>query len=218
MGYKKTYREQTEELPYDFYMQLLKDLLIEKDGAEDSSFENEWENEDDYDDFEDIIEEELPGIDEFRTINQLPFFKEKVETVYQLCKEDRIKDANRICCGLVEAIGIVFLKKKYSVRVSGSHLVTLAAELQKQKEDRLKEMYISINGNLNYSMDHGGFDIGDVVGLLYDIESLFLIILGRNENWKDMIGKCGAGKNVAATENVEVIINEIRQWVDEVLK
>lgn len=108
MGYKKTYREQTEELPYDFYMQLLKDLLIEKDGAEDSSFENEWENEDDYDDFEDIIEEELPGIDEFRTINQLPFFKEKVETVYQLCKEDRIKDANRICCGLVEAIGIVF--------------------------------------------------------------------------------------------------------------
>ena len=149
----------------------------------------------------------LPEKTELEYINQFPFFKKKVEKVYELLESQNIGEAERICLGLAEAIGLVFLKKKYSVEPSNVFdlIVWTASELIHNNERKLAEQYVSINGNLNTS-DH---DVDDVGSFLYDIDFLLETIIKENAGFGEAFQSDGES-NAA---DVEGIIGEIRKWV-----
>ena len=149
----------------------------------------------------------LPEKSELGYINQFPFFEKKVKKVYELLDEEKMEAAERICLGLAEAIGLVFLKKKYSVEVASASVVLIAYELIKKNEKAIAELYISINGNLNTLGD--SIEVDDVGSFLYDIDFLLEKIIKENADLNEVFQT--EGENHASDE--EGILEEIRKWV-----
>ena len=149
----------------------------------------------------------LPEKTEFENVNQFPFLKKKIEKVYVFLAEQKIREAERICLGLAEAIGVVFLKKKYSVEPSNVFdiIVWLVRELIHHDEKKLAEQYVVINANLNTFDD----SIDEVAAFLYDIDFLLETIIKENVDFIEIFQADG-DSNAA---EVEEIIEEIRKWV-----
>lgn len=120
---------------------------------------------------------------ELKHINTNTSYKNKVNVVLKLLENKKIDDASRAIIALIESVGIIVLKKKHAIDVDNFHMSNLAFELQKNNEKDLGEMFLDINGLVNYVIENGGFNEERVKDLIDSLNDILLIISTRYEKF-----------------------------------
>ncbi len=82
-------------------------------------------------------------------VNKIPFFKPKVERIYNFIEEKNYTESYKCVANLIEIVCTTLLEKIHKKKLENPNMFTLISNLEENKEGKLADILIEINGEYN---------------------------------------------------------------------
>ena len=82
-------------------------------------------------------------------VNKIPFFKPKVERIYNFIEEKNYTESYKCVANLIEIVCTTLLDKIHKKKLENPNMFTLISNLEENKEGKLADILIEINGEYN---------------------------------------------------------------------
>ena len=82
-------------------------------------------------------------------VNKIPFFKPKVERIYNFIEEKNYTESYKCVANLIEIVCTTLLEKIHKKKLENPNMFTLISNLEEIKEGKLADILIEINGEYN---------------------------------------------------------------------
>ena len=79
-------------------------------------------------------------------VNKIPFFKPKVERIYNFIEEKNYTESYKCVANLIEIVCTTLLEKIHKKKLENPNMFTLISNLEENKEGKLADILIEING------------------------------------------------------------------------
>ena len=82
-------------------------------------------------------------------VNKIPFFKPNVERIYNFIEEKNYTESYKCVANLIEIVCTTLLEKIHKKKLENPNMFTLISNLEENKEGKLADILIEINGEYN---------------------------------------------------------------------
>ena len=82
-------------------------------------------------------------------VNKIPFFKPKVERIYNFIEEKNYTESYKCVANLIEIVCTTLLEKIHKKKLENPNMFTLISNLEENKQGKLADILIEINGEYN---------------------------------------------------------------------
>lgn len=82
-------------------------------------------------------------------VDKIPFFKPKVDRIYKFIEEENYTESYKCTANLIEIVCTTLLEKVHNKRLENPNMFTLISNLEENKEGKLADILIEINGEYN---------------------------------------------------------------------
>lgn len=82
-------------------------------------------------------------------VSKIQFLKPKIDRIYDFIEKENYTESYKSTANLIEIVCITLLDKVYKKKLENQNMFTLISNLEENKEGRLADILIEINGEYN---------------------------------------------------------------------
>ena len=109
---------------------------------------------------------------ELVNIQKIESYSSKIDVINALIEKENYTNAMKAVRALIEATGLVVLRKEYNVKSINSRLSWIATELFENGDEFLGNYFNDINGTLNYIYENDEIEKEDIQDMLLKLDDL----------------------------------------------
>ena len=109
---------------------------------------------------------------ELVNIQKIESYSSKIDVINSLIEKENYTNAMKAVRALIEATGLVVLRKEYNVKSINSRLSWIATELFENGDEFLGNYFNDLNGTLNYIYENDEIEKEDIQDMLLKLDDL----------------------------------------------